>query len=132
MNVGLDTSVLVRVVSGLPREQAEAVAFRLAQIMDDGGVCEVSDIAVVEAYYALQQFYGMTKKQVLGHFRTLSLTPGFRFSPEASAALETPNVERASPGFVDRILAAGYRAKGATTLSCEKSFRKLPLAEVVG
>ena len=32
MNVGLDASVLVRVVSGLPREQAEAVAFRLGQI----------------------------------------------------------------------------------------------------
>ena len=132
MNAGLDTSVLVRIVSGLPREQAEAVALRIGQILDDDGVCEVSDIAVVEAYYALQQFYGMTKKQVLGHFRTLSLTPGFRFSPEASAALATPNVERASPGFVDRILAAGYRARGATTFSCEKSFRRLPLAEVVG
>ncbi len=32
MNVDLDASVLVRVVSGLPREQAEAVAFRLGQI----------------------------------------------------------------------------------------------------
>ncbi len=132
MTAGLDSSVLVRIVSGLPREQAEAVALRIGQILDGDGVCEVSDIAVIEAYYALQQFYGMTKKQVLGHFRTLSLTPGFRFSPEASAALATPNVERASPGFIDRILAAGYRARGATTLSCEKSFRKLPLAEVVG
>ena len=132
MNAGLDTSVLVRIVSGLPGEQAEAVALRIGQIIDDGGVCEISDIAVVEAYYALQQFYGMTKKQVLGHFRTLSLTPGFRFSPEVSAVLETPNLERANPGFIDRVIAAGYRAKGATTLSCEKSFRKLPLAEVVG
>ena len=32
MTVGLATSVLVRVVSGLPREQAEAVAFRLGQL----------------------------------------------------------------------------------------------------
>ena len=132
MNVGLDTSVLVRIVSGLPREQAEAVAARLADIIDDDGFCEVSDIVVVEAYYALRQFYGMTKAEVIGHLRTLSLTPGFRFSPEVTSVLETPNLERASPGFLDRVLAAGYRARQLTTLSCEKAFRKLPLSEVVG
>ncbi len=132
MNVGLDTTILVRIISGLPREQAETVAARLAAIFDDGGICEVSDIAVAEAYYALQQFYGMTKAEVLGHFRTLSLTPGFRFSPEVTSVLETPGLDRANPGFLDRVLAAGYRSRQLATLSCEKSFRKLPLAEVIG
>ena len=132
MNVGLDTTILVRIISGLPREQAEAVAARLSGILDDGGRCEVCDIAVVESYYALQQFYGMTKAEVIGHLRTLSLTPGFVFSPEVSSVLETPNLDRASPGFIDRVLAAKYRSRQLATLSCERSFRKLPMAEVVG
>ena len=132
MNVGLDTTILVRIISGLPPEQAQAVALRLGGILDDDGHCEVSDIAVVEAYYALQQFYGMTKREVVGHLRTLSLTPGFVFSPEVSSVLETPNLDRASPGFIDRVLAAKYRSRQLTTLSCEKSFRKLPMTEVVG
>ena len=132
MNVGLDTTVLVRIISGLPSDQAAAVAMRLSGILDDGGHCEVSDIAVVEAYYALQQFYGMTKREVIGHLRTLSLTPGFVFSPEVSSVLETPNLDHANPGFIDRVLVAEYRNRQLTTLSCEKTFRKLPLTEVVG
>ena len=131
MNVGLDTSALVRIISGEPPELAEKVARRLAEILDDGGECEIADIAAFEAYYALQQFYGMTKAEVLEQLRRLSVTPGFRFSPVATAVLETPNLERVNPGFVDRVLAEGYRSRGFTTLSCEKSFRSLPLSEVV-
>ena len=56
MNAGLDTTIIVRIISGLPEDQAERVALRLGEIISDGGVCEVSDIAVVEAYYALQTY----------------------------------------------------------------------------
>ncbi len=94
-------------------------------------MCEISDIAAFEAYYALQQFYGMTKGEVLRHLRRLSLTQGFKFSPIATAVLETPNLEKANPGFIDRILSEEYRSRGLTTLSCEKSFHKLALTEVV-
>ena len=50
---------------------------------------------------------------------------------EAKAALATPEVWKASPGFIDRMLAGEYSAKGYRTLSCEKSFRKLDFAEVM-
>ena len=69
--VGLDTSALVRIISGEPPELAEKVARRVAGIIDGGGTCLVGDIAAFEAYYALQQFYGMTKGEVLGHLREL-------------------------------------------------------------
>lgn len=131
MNAGLDTTIIVRIISGLPEDQAERVALRLGEIISDGGVCEVSAIAVVEAYYALQKYYGMTKEEAIGHLRRLSTTPGFRFSPETSAVLQAPHLERANPGFIDRVLAAGYHSRQLVTLSCEKSFRKLPDAEVV-
>ncbi len=94
-------------------------------------MCEISDIAAFEAYYALQQFYGMTKGEVLGHLRRLSLTQGFKFNPISAAVLETPNLEKANPGFIDRIIAEEYHSQGSTTLSCEKSFSKLPLTEVI-
>lgn len=129
--VGLDTSALVRIISGEPPELAEKVARRLAGIIDGGGTCLVGDIAAFEAYYALQQFYGMTKGEALGHLRELAATPGFRFSRTVAAILQIPNLDRANPGFIDRVLAAGYRAAGAATLSCEKSFKKLPNAIVV-
>ena len=71
MNVGLDTSALVRIISGEPPELAEKVARRLAEILDGGGECEIADIAAFEAYYALQHFYGMTKAETLEHLRRL-------------------------------------------------------------
>ena len=43
--VGLDTSALVRIISGEPPELAEKVARRLAGIIDGGGTCLVGDIA---------------------------------------------------------------------------------------
>ena len=46
--------------------------------------------------------------------------------------INTPNIYRARLGFVDRMLAADYRGKGQITLSCEKSFRRLPDAEIIG
>ena len=131
MNAGLDTTVLVRIIAGLPEDQAEKAALRLGAIIGEGGVCEVSDIAVVEAYYALQKFYGMTKEETIGHLRRLSTTPGFRFSREVSAVLQTPHLERVNPGFIDRVLAMGYHSRKLTTLSCEKAFKKLPDAEVI-
>lgn len=131
MTIGLDTSALVHIISGEPPEAAERVARHIADVLDGGGTCLVSDIAAFEAYYALQQFYGMTKGEVIGHLRALSVTPGFRFTGTVASILETPNLDRANPGFIDRVIAEEYRAAGATTVSCEKSFRKLPMALVI-
>ena len=48
------------------------------------------------------------------------------------AALSTPRAWKSNPGFIDRVLASEYVAKGFVPLSCEKSFRRLDLAEVIG
>lgn len=50
---------------------------------------------------------------------------------QAMAALGTPEAWKASPGFVDRMIAGEYASKGYVTLSCEKSFRHLDFAEVI-
>ena len=60
-----------------------------------------------------------------------SPSPGFSFSPEAAAALATPEAWKANPGFVDRMIVNGYAARELVTLSCEKDFRRLDLTEVI-
>jgi len=131
MTYGLDTSALMRVLVGRPEELAEKVNARLAALIDTGNEIRVSDLAVSEAYYVLQDFYGLTKAQTIETLSTLPATPGFVLSKEVSDALSTPNLAHASPGFIDRVLALGYLNHDEPVIACEKSFKKLKGAEVI-
>ncbi len=131
MTYALDTSVLVRILSGQPQPLAADVIRAVYERQQDGDVFRVSNLVLSEAYYALQHHYGVEKKAVLTALRVLSETRGFSFSSEAKSALALPNLDRASPGFVDRLIHGEQHAEGIAVFSCEKSFRKLPDAVVI-
>ena len=131
MEYGLDTSALMRILTGEPQHLARKVGALVRRIIKSGGVIHVSDTVVAEAYFAFQQHYRKTKEEAIYGLETLSKTRGFRFSDGAKAALAQPNAARMSPGLVDRMIAADYSAQGLQTISCEKSFRRLPSAVVV-
>ena len=131
MDWGLDTSVVLRILTGDPVETATNVAKRIAAIVDGGARVHVSDTVVGEAYYALQHHYAATKEKAILRLLELSRQPGFMFSEYAVAALAQPHAATMSPGLVDRMIAGEYRARGLRVLSCEKDFRRLPDAEVV-
>ena len=61
----------------------------------------------------------------------LSLQSGFEFSEEAKNVLSLEGLEHANPGFVDHLICAGQQRNGISVLACEKSFRRLPNAEVI-
>ena len=131
MKCALDTSVLVRILAGQPQPLAADVIIAVERRRRSGDTFEVSNLVLAEAYYAMQYHYGVDKKTVLNAFRILSEQPGFVFSSEAKAALALPNIDRASPGFVDRLIHGEQSAKGLRVLSCEKSFRKLPGVDIL-
>ena len=131
MTYGLDTSVVLRILTGRPQPLADIVSERIGHILEEGGDFFVADMAILEAYHALQHFYGSTKEEAVLALRSLAQEPGFAVSPEAMSALDTPNAWKASPGMIDRMIANGYAAKGYVTVSCEKSFSKLDLTEVI-
>ena len=84
-----------------------------------------------EAYFALQQHYRKTKEEALEALRGFSSGEGISFSQNFAASINTPNIHKANPGLVDRMLVSGYREQGQITLSCEKSFRRLADTEVI-
>ena len=131
MDCGLDTSALMRIVTTDPPEIARAVAKTLESIVASGGTIHVSDMVVQEAYHALQFHYGATKENAISDLLALSKTPGFLFSEGAKSALAQPNAAHMSPSLMDRMIASDYSAQGLQTISCEKSFRRLPTAIVV-
>ena len=131
MTFGLDTSVVLRLLTGEPPELAARSLTRYQQGMANGDDFAVSDVVAAETYYALQHHYGKTKEESLAALMAFSGGEGISFSPDFMAAIKTPNIHKASPWFVDRMLVSSYASKGQVTLSCEKSFRRLPDTEVI-
>ena len=54
---GLDTSFLLRLLTGEPESQAEQAVAELDLLREAGQKCAVSDLVISEAYYALQFHY---------------------------------------------------------------------------
>lgn len=131
MIFGLDTSVVLRLLTGQPQEPAERALERYQSGIAAGDSFYVSDIVASETYYAIQHHYGNTKDEALTALKNFSAGEGISFSRNFAAAINTPNIHKANPGFVDRMLAAGYRDQGQITLSCEKSFSRLQDTEVI-
>lgn len=134
MTYGVDTSVLLRVLMGQPVALAQKVRARLKDLWRSGVKCSVCDVVVSEAYYALQHSYGISKERAILALKRLSENPGFKFSDAACAALATPNLAKASPGFIDRVIHGTYvpDADGEhMMLTCERDAKKLGAVEVI-
>ena len=128
---GLDTSVVLRLVTNRPQPMAGQVADSIRAFLAAGDTFAVTDLVVSEAYFALQHHYDLTKEQAIESLRLLSRENGFLFSAISKEALEQPNAHKMSPGLVDCMISGEYRLQGFRTLSCERDFRKLPDADVI-
>ena len=132
MTHGLDTSVVVRIISGLPEDAARRVGERIAAEVLSGELFAISPLVLSEAYFALQHHYDFTKEEALQSLRALAQTDGICVSESVRAILDVPNLAMANPGFVDRMIVGEYAIVGSDTYSCEKSFRHLQGTVVVG
>ena len=102
--LGLDTSVIVRFLTGEPADLAEAARERIGNALQEGHELVVADMAVAETYYVLQKIYGVPKKAVITALLDLFQQPGFR--PEANGIAVHALTESASshaPGLVARM-----------------------------
>ena len=132
MRYGVDTSIVLRVLTGKPESLALVVRARLEELWLDGVVLDVCDLVVSETYFALQHSYCLSKARALNALVKLSVHPGFRLSSHAIAALQTPNLATAKPGFLDRVIHGTYVTDAESVmLTCEKDARKLAGVEVV-
>ena len=131
MTFGLDTSVVLRLLTGQPQEQASRTLARYQEGIANGDSFCVSDIVASEVCYAIQHHYGKTNEEALSALKGFSAGEGISFSQNFAVSINTPDIHKANPGFVDRMLVSGYREQGQITLSCEKSFRRLADTEVI-
>jgi len=130
MTYGCDTSFLMRILTNHPLPLASDVIAETYRRVKQGDVFEISDLVLSEAYYSLQASYGLSKSDALKCLKAISIAKGFKVSDHARDILALPVLEKASPGFVDRLIHSEYFVANHKTLTCEKSFRKLANTEV--
>lgn len=131
MSLGIDTSVLVRVLVGEPAALAAKAQHRLLRAHQEREPVMVSDLVIAEAYHTLKYHYAYDPADIRKVLTTM-LTSGL-VQPEigsaALAVLQSPEPGKA--GFVDRLIQARYRLDGMTTLTLDKTQAKLANAELV-
>jgi predicted nucleic acid-binding protein len=120
--IGLDASVVVRLLVGVPEAQARAARRRLEQAVERSESVIVSDLVIAEAYYALQFHYNVPKAEARGmlnrFMRSGVVTPEPREAGEVLDAV-------AGAGLVDRLIHARHRALGAVTITFERKLGAL-------
>lgn len=129
--VGLDTSVVVRLLTGQPEPLACSAREFLQKMEIDGAPVFVSNLVVSEAYFACHHHYRIPKGEVLEGLRQLLSQPTFHVHEGLLDLLAHPGLDTARPGFLDRLIHAEYVQAGLPLVSFEKAAGKLSCSMVL-
>lgn len=131
MKAGLDTSVVLRLLTGEPERQARRALAELEALAHSGTVPLVSDLVVSEVYFALQYHYSVPKAEALTLLARFLSESGVQPLGASAAVLAVPNLATANPGFVDRLIHAEYTHSAKEVLTFERAAGRLPGVRVL-
>ena len=122
---GIDTSLLVRLVTGRPKGKYEYCLNSLRNLADvEGAEIYVSNQVIGETYVAVQHHYGVPKSRASASIAS-ALLGGLILplnGPDVFSILE----ETSGAGLFDRLIADGYRKSGLETLTLDHKMANLP------
>ena len=121
---GIDTSVLVRLATGVPQIQFQRTVDKLTALIEKQGAQVIASNQVIgESYIALQHHYGVEKLDA----RTALVGVLQSGLVEPLRGQSTLDVLAATKGcgLMDRLIASAYNEEGLTTLTLDKKMAKL-------
>jgi predicted nucleic acid-binding protein len=122
---GIDTSVLVRLLTGEPQEDFEHCLSRLRTLIeDDGGEVFASNQVIGEAYVAVQHHYGVSKADARAALTDV-LRSGLVSPMNGRAVFEALKTVE-GPGLFDRLIADEYSRAGVEVLTLDRKMASLP------
>ena len=126
MSVGLDTSVVVRLLVGEPPEQA-AAAWRLVdEHAPTGEPVRIADLVVAETFFVLQHHYRVPLAEAIGALLELVSDPRIAADEASTRVLKTVRLVDSKPGFIDRLIHGGYHDDGVAMATFDKAAARLP------
>jgi predicted nucleic acid-binding protein len=130
VRTGLDTSVVLRLLTGEPEAQARRALSEVRALAAQGVSLVVSDLVTSEVYFALQYHYAVPKAEALGMLARFYAESGVEASGSAAAVLAVRDLATSNPGFVDRLIHAEYVNLAGEVLTFEKAAARLPNVRV--
>ena len=130
--IGLDTNVLVRLLT-----EDEPVQFRAAKRLlvaheGEAGAFFVNDIVLTEMVWVLRRLFGVSPDEALVAVESLLASDAFIFEDRALVAQAHATCSRHSTDFADTLIALKNFARGCEhTATFDKAMRGLPAVKVL-
>jgi predicted nucleic acid-binding protein len=122
---GIDTSIFIRLLTGLPTADYQTTVNRLASLRSSQPEpITVANIVVAEAYAVLQHHYHLSKTEARAAILSV-LTSGL-VEPMYGDAVLTALRATKEPGLTDRLIALDYANQRATVLTLDRKMAALP------
>ena len=123
-STGIDTSVLVRLVTGQPPDTYSYCVERLSALVAGGMEIYASNQVIGEAFIAIQHHYGVSSEDARAELRNV-LRSGLVAALNGPMVLEILGT-RGGPGLFDRLIANDYSRAGLETLTLDRSMASMP------
>lgn len=122
---GIDTSILVRLLTRDPEKDFEYCISKLSSLVDDqNGEIFVSNHVIGEAYVAVQHHYGVTKADARSALIDV-LQSGLVAPLNGRSTIEALSATRGA-GLLDRLIANDYSRAEMDTLTLDRRMASLP------
>lgn len=125
---GIDTSILVRLVTGDPAGEFDACVRRLSRLVEvEGAQVFASNQVIGEAYVVLQHHYGVSKPE--SRQALASVLGSGLVAPLNGDGVISALQARSGCGLLDRLIADDYAKAGAITLTLDRKMAALEGAQ---
>jgi predicted nucleic acid-binding protein len=122
---GIDTSIMVRLLTGQPEADYQITVSRLAALRTSQPEhITVANVVIAEAYAVLQHHFELAKPAARDALLSV-LTSGLVEPADGDAVLDALQTTK-EPGLTDRLIALDYTRAGATTLTLDRKMASLP------
>ena len=130
LRYGIDTSILVRFLTGQPRPEYERCQGEIATIVEkESAEIYASNQVIGEAYVAVQHHYGVSKTEARDGL-LIVLTSGL-IAPLNGRPVLLALQESGGAGLVDRLIAEDYSRTVPETLTLDRRMAALPGVRLV-
>ncbi len=122
-SVGLDTSVVVRLLTGDPPSHAQTARALIAACRTNNTRVYISDLVVVESYHALIYHYEASKPDAISALLALLRHPGIHATGHAMEVLA--EYTGSGPGLADRLIRSDLLDQTDEVVTFDSDFAKL-------
>ena len=125
LRFGIDTSVLVRLITGKPAEHFDYCLSELRMLVEDHGAeIFASNQVIGETYVTVQHHYGISKADALTEL-SRTLQSGLVAPLNGRAVIDVLHASGGA-GLFDRLIADDYSRADVEVLTLDRRMSKLP------